>query len=130
MMQNETQFGDWEWFKGNVPSGLVQPWYRDKNQAQAEMAETYDTSMLDWHFHKTSGAHIIAFRRVIEPVRGDVVLTGADFGDGFLFAVGGRYGVDTHRLTLPTIDGKLTPGKYTGPDGAVVTVEVLGKAGV
>jgi hypothetical protein len=42
-----------------------------------------------------------------------------------LFAVGGFYGVDTHRLTLPTIDGKLTPGKYTGPDGAVVTVENL-----
>ena len=122
MPQNETQFGDWEWFKGNVPSGLVQPWYRDKNQAQAEMAETYDTSMLDWNFHKTSVAHIIAFRRVIEPVRGEVVMT----GHLKHFNAGGQMSNDTHRVAFPTIDGKLILGKYTGPDGAVVTVEVSG----
>jgi hypothetical protein len=126
MMQNETQFGDWEWFKGNVPSGLVQPWYRDKNQAQAEMAKTYDTSMLDWDFHKTSVARIIAFRRVIEPVRGEVVLTGNQGRIGWIFSSQDYDGLDTHGITFPTIDGKLIPGKYTGPDGAVVTVEVLG----
>jgi hypothetical protein len=126
MMQNENQFGDWEWFKGNVPSGLVQPWYRDKNQAQAEMAETYDTSMLDWNFHKTSGARIIAFRRVIEPVRGEVVLTGNQGRIGWIFSSQDCDEFVTHRLTLPTINGNLPPGKYTGPDGAVIIVEVLG----
>lgn len=30
---------------------------------------------------------------------------------------------DTHRLTLPLLDGDLAPGKYTSPEGHVTTVE-------
>ena len=33
---------------------------------------------------------------------------------------------DTHRLTIPTIGGNLIPGKYTGPDGAVITIAMSG----
>lgn len=116
------KFGEWEWTKGNAPSGLVQPWYRDKTQSQAEAAEIYDTSMLDWGFHEKSVARIIAFRRVIGPVRGYVSFT-TDINS---LTHTGAVCDPTHRLTLPTEDGALIADEYIGKrSGAVVRVEII-----
>lgn len=58
------------------------------------------------------------------PVVGEVV---AEWNTAYGFA--GNDGPDdcktTHRLTLPTQNGQLVPGTYTGPDGLVVKVEAL-----
>jgi len=115
----ETQFGDWKIWngKGELPTGLVQIHRAECNRFQAEESAIGDY----WEWGEDAGGTIIAFRCVIEPVRGEVVW------------YHGRYNApadiewdgDTHRITLPTTYGNLIPGKYTGPDGAVVTVEVL-----
>jgi hypothetical protein len=121
MPKNETQFSDWEIWngKGEPPTDLVQVHFDGETRKSSEENVAEDAEMFDWDF-------IIAFRRVIEPVRGEVVLTGYHKTVGCVFSSQNYDGLDTHRLTLPTIDGKLTSGKYTGPDGAVVTVEVTG----
>ena len=119
--KDDMQFGDWEiWSgKGEPPTGMVQVQTKYDTWFVAEKSHPKDSSLLSWNL-------IIAFRRVIEPVRGDVVLTGNQGRIGWIFSSQDYDGLDTHGITFPTIDGKLIPGKYTGPDGAVIIVEVLG----
>jgi hypothetical protein len=122
MMQNDTQFSNWEISNGQpVPTdGRLALWFVGMTRQEANEIAPWDARSIKWN------DGIIAFRRVIEPVRGEVVLTGNQGRIGWTFSSQDYNELDTHRLTLPTINGKLTPGKYTGPDGAVVTVEVLG----
>ena len=108
-----TQFYDWEWFTGEVPTGRVQIWVDGETRESAE--EGY--AALDGNF--IWNKRIIAFRRVKEPVRGEVVL-----GWDGLTACKGVHKRDTHRLTLPTDDGALICGEYVGPGGAVVKIEM------
>jgi hypothetical protein len=121
MAQNETQFSDWEIWnsKGEKPKGLVQVQFTFDTRDSAEVSLIRSSSNWAWK-------NIIAFRRVIEPVRGEVVLTGNQGRIGWIFSSQDYDEFYTHSVTLPTIEGKLIPGKYTGPDGAVLTVEVTG----
>jgi len=121
MPQNDTQFGDWKIWngKGDLPTGLVQAHWQHQDRKEAERNAPNYAGIHSW-------GYIIAFRRVIESVQGELVLVGYQERSSWFFASEDRSVIDSHRITLPTIDGKLTPGKYTGPDGAVVTVEVLG----
>ena len=114
-----TQFHDWEWFTGEVPTGRVQTWVDGDTRERAESSHVWRGTSFDW-------ANKIAFRRVKEPVRGEVVLTGwcYDNGDGVVFGRGVKSNI-THRLTLPTEDGALICGEYVGPGGAVVKVVSL-----
>ena len=43
---------------------------------------------------------------------------GAQFDDAWI-----NHKNNTHRITLPVIDGDLPPGTYTSPDGHTITVE-------
>ena len=117
----DTQFGDWEIWngKGDLPTGLVQAHWQHQDRKEAERNAPNYAGIHSW-------GYIIAFRRVIEPVRGEVVLTGNQGRIGWIFSSQDYDGLNTHSVTLPTIEGKLILGKYTGPDGAVVTVEVSG----
>jgi len=119
------QFGEWEIWNGNgePPTGLVQIHCGDQTRTDALDNDVRD----DWNWCKgPSGPDIIAFRRVIEPVRGKVVLNGMSRGLGLeFFRSESILNAVNHRLTLPTIDGKLVTGKYTGPDGSVIKIEDL-----
>jgi len=125
--QNETQFGEWEIWngKGEPPTGLVQVQTKYNTWFVAEKSHPKDSSLLSWNL-------IIAFRRVIKPVLGELVLEGSlrcIFGDQYAWCFSDKNGSTatyTHRLIIPTINGKLTPSKYTGLDGAVIIVEVSG----
>jgi hypothetical protein len=125
--KDETQFGDWEIWNGNgkPPTGLVQVQRANQTRLDSEAGiKPIPANSFIW-FGAWPTATIIAFRRVIEPVRGEVMLYVGD-GTGFGLVFGStKASGDTLRLALPTINGKLVTGKYTGPDGAVVTVENL-----
>ena len=112
-----TQFHDWEWFTGEVPTGRVQVWPDGRTKHQAENLSVQPARDYRW------GEYIIAFRRVKEPVRGEVVLIGLP-SISWCFNTCGD-GSDTHQLTLPTDDGALICGEYVGPGGAVVKVDRL-----
>jgi|GEM_PF-6890361 len=109
--KNETQFGDWEIWngKGEPPTGLVQVHCRNETREVAEACDPMSSDIFIWE-------KIIAFRRVIEPVRGEVVMT----GHLKHFNAGGQMSNDTHSVTLPTIDGKLVTG-----DAVPCKIEVL-----
>lgn len=62
-----------------------------------------------------------------EPVVGEVALNGADYN---VATGGGRFvfdststEVDTHTLTLPTLDGQLVTGEFANEDGMKVVIE-------
>ena len=113
-----TQFHDWEWFTGDVPDGMV--------QTQSQYQTRYEVEKLPAHISDNgSWSNIIAFRRVKEPFRGEMVLTGYQERIGWFFASQDRSGIDTHRLTLPTNDGALIAGEYIGLGGDVVKVEAI-----
>ena len=114
-----TQFHDWEWFTGEVPTGRVQIQCAVQSRIDADSQEAESAGFCDWSIDGVGG-DIIAFRRVKEPVRGDVVMTGCK---AIYTDMPSKY--DTHRLTLPTEDGALIAGEYIGPGGAVVKVEVI-----
>ena len=62
------------------------------------------------------------YRAAPQPVRGEVVR----YLDEYCEVISCKQNEDdTHRFTLPTLDGKLIPGTYTGPDGATIVVAVL-----
>lgn len=67
-----------------------------------------------WHWN-----YVIAYRVLIEPVRGVETLWRED--DGWADC---DYGKSTHTLRLPTLDGALIPGEYTGPGGVITVTEV------
>jgi hypothetical protein len=119
--KDDTQFGDWEIWNGQpVPTDRkLALWFVGMTRQEANEIAPWDARSIQWH------DGIIAFRRVIEPVRGEVVMTGYSNGIQYWFSSDGGIN-NAHRLTLPTTNGELTPGKYTGPDGAVIIVEVLG----
>ena len=110
-----TQFHDWEWFTGEVPTGRVQTWVDGDTRERAESSHVWRGTSFDW-------ANKIAFRRVKEPVRGEVVLIGLP-SISWCFNTCGD-GSDTHRLTLPTDDGALICGEYVEPGGATIKVEL------
>ena len=62
----------------------------------------------------------LTFRAKPQPVRGEVVMFGRDCGD-----FGTRMQIDTHRLTIPTIDGALIAGEYRDDAGNVIKLEAL-----
>jgi len=62
-----------------------------------------------------------AYRVRPEPKRETVVLTGSAQADWVFSANTVHF--DTHRLTLPLLDGDLAPGKYTSPEGHNIEVE-------
>lgn len=64
--------------------------------------------------------NVLRYRVMIEPVRGEVVFHGLIHGWTVAMLE-----ADTHTLRLPTVDGALIPGTYTGPDGAVIKVEAV-----
>ena len=115
-----TQFHEWEWFTGNQPNGRVQVWCDGETREKAEKGNGAMARAFIWN------RSIIAFRRVKEPVRGEMVLYARDYGIGSYGASTSHEPRDTHRLTLPTDDGALICGEYVGPGGAVVKVEMLG----
>ena len=117
-----TQFHEWEWFTGEVPAGRVQVQTREMSRACAEI--TQPSKFWEWEKLPDDPRRIIAFRRVKDPVRGEVVITGVHEK---LATVFGRFDHgDTHQLTLPTDDGALICGEYVGPGGAVVKVDRRG----
>ena len=56
---------------------------------------------------------VVTSRAAAQPVMGDQVFTLSMDGS------------DHRRLTLPTADGDLIPGTYTGPGGAQIKIEVM-----
>ena len=119
-----TQFHDWEWFTGKVPKGRVQVQTREMSREDAERGNFW--GYWCWTHHDCDPQYIIAYRRIKDPVRGDVVLSGwCNDGHRGVFFGNGPNPHDTHRLTLPTEDGALICGEYVGPGGAVVKVARL-----
>ena len=66
------------------------------------------------------------YRAAPQPVRGEVVYHGS-LNPIYSWHPGTDYSNTNEpaRVTLPTLDGKLIPGTYTGPDGATIKIEVL-----
>jgi len=95
-----------------VPDGRGQVQMNDENRDSAELSQPRNLALTTWR-------GITAYRRLIEPVRGEVV----KYWDGSHLSRDQCDG-DTHRLILPTRDGELIPGEYPGPDG-VIRVEVI-----
>ena len=114
-----TQFYDWEWFTGEVPTGRVQVQTRSTTRILAEKWAV--GAFWNWEIAPHDPEYIIAYRRVKEPVRGEVVL-----GWDGLTACKGVHKRDTHRLTLTTDDGALICGEYVEPGGAILKIETLG----
>ena len=110
-----TQFHDWEFFTGEAPTGKVQIWLDGWTREKAEDGDFSLANVFIWD------ATIIAYRRVKEPVRGEVSVT-CDINS---LTHSGVVVANTHRLTLPTEDGALICGEYVGPGGAVVKVARL-----
>jgi len=119
----ETQFSDWEIWNGNgePPTGLVQIHRANQSRLEAQTNYTCTSKSFTWVNAISPGAKIIAFRRVIEPVREEIVMT----GHLKHFNAGGQMLNDIHRITFPTIDGKIATGEYTGPGGSVIKIEDL-----
>ena len=67
---------------------------------------------------------VLTVRAKPQPVRGEVVVTGWVDETGSIFS-DLAMGKDTHRLTLPTIDGALIAGEYRDDAGNVIKLEVL-----
>ena len=117
----EPQFGEWEIWNNDrdLPSGRVQVQGKLQTREDAENSSHGEAINFVWSI-------IIAFRRVIELVRGEMVLCGMSRGLGLeFFRSESLLNAATHRITLPTIDGKLATGEYTGPDGSVIKIEDL-----
>lgn len=68
---------------------------------------------------------IIAYRILIEPVLGEIVLTGYMARAGRLIIEEANAGWHTLTITMPTINNALIPGEYIGPDGATIVVGVV-----
>lgn len=62
----------------------------------------------------------IVYRAKTQPVRGEVVLLGNENCFDLI-----ECPLNTHSLTLPTIDGKLITGEYRNNAGDVIKVEAL-----
>ena len=110
-----TQFHEWEMCNGQVAptEGRIALWCEGMTRAQAKKTEAMPAQSIIW-----SDA-VIAFRRVKEPVRGEVVL-----GWDGLIACKDVHKRDTHRLTLTTDDDALICGEYVEPGGATIKVEL------
>ena len=63
----------------------------------------------------------LTYRAKPPPVRGEVVR----YGGVDLVWTKNASNIDTHRLTLPTIDGALIAGEYRDDAGNVIKLEVL-----
>ena len=85
----------------------------------AHMRNTYDKSSLayPWSLDGTPVSIPYEYRIVFEPERGELVLDGGSFrsalGVNWSFRGNGHIGGDTHRLTIPTLDGKIPEGEVT-----------------
>jgi hypothetical protein len=78
------------------------------------------------HHNGRSFYDLDSYRIKPEPVVGEVVLYGSDYGkEGFGFAFDGGLleRSDTHTLTLPTLDGNLVTGEFANEDGMKVVIE-------
>ena len=104
----EYRKGDWIAWNGHgdVPSGKVRIQMREQSRDQAMKDFALSASSFSWG-HDGSGADIIAYRPADEPVRGEFVLYGSA-SEKWKHHV--MWGVDTHSITIPTLDGELIEG--------------------
>ena len=68
---------------------------------------------------------VVAYRIRIEPVRDTVTLTGAYLNATWSFSPR-EIRQDTHRLTLPALDGQPISGTYTNDNGDKIVMEAIG----
>jgi len=115
-------YHDWEWFTGdNIPTGQVQIWIDGLPRGVAETSLYDEANEIFWD------SSIVAFRRVKVVVRGEVVMYGRILHHGWNYNTYEEL-IDTHRITLPTIDGEILCGETVWYNGTTLKVEVIEKA--
>ena len=119
-MTAEHQFGPWiAWnaTRGSTcpPDAVGKRVEFDWLSSSGYRRDVNDANRIDW-----TNINLLRYRVLIEPVRGEIVLRS---NNGDWWGIGAEAAAFT--LTLPTDDGAPIPGTYTGPDGAVIKVEVL-----
>lgn len=120
-MTAEYQFGPWlAWNatdKSTCPADAMGKRVEfDWLSSSGYRRDVNDANRIDW-----TNINLLRYRVMIEPERGEVV----KYVDDQLLFYFQPDEASTHRLTLPTLDGALIPGTYTGPDGAVIKVEAV-----
>ncbi len=103
-----------------VPEGMVQLHLLCQTRGQADDRPPIDASRAEWDHHDRSSS-IIAYRRLIEPVRAELVLHWNKDGS----ASPKEYPFDTHSLTLTMLDGELPRETYTAPSGTTIVVGMV-----
>jgi hypothetical protein len=86
-----------------------------------------DCDVRDWKKAVPRWADFCSYRvRPPEPKRETVTLSGWWIGAKYFAAsTGGRLANDTHRITLPSLDGNIPAGTYTSEAGETIIVEEL-----